>query len=108
MPITDKSVPDILISVAEIPKPNNASPFKEDISDILSIAIGYVRISFALGLNAIKLTLALLNVIFLSCFTYSVINQFVTPTLSGIGISSWRFLFLQGKTTQMNNRESYD
>ncbi|MBI6548389.1 AzlC family ABC transporter permease [Xenorhabdus sp. VLS] len=92
MQTPDKSAPDIPISDASLPKmppPNKVSSFKEGIVDSLPIAIGYIPISFAFGLSAVKLGFTPLEAIFFSCIIYAGASQFVITALLSAGMSLW-------------------
>ncbi|MBE8595503.1 AzlC family ABC transporter permease [Xenorhabdus sp. BG5] len=92
MPIPDKSVSDIPISETsepENPLSHKASSFKEGIWDSLPIAIGYIPVSFAFGLSAIKLGFTPIEAIFFSCVIYAGASQFVITALLSAGMSLW-------------------
>ncbi|MDC9613882.1 AzlC family ABC transporter permease [Xenorhabdus khoisanae] len=92
MQTSDKSAPDIPISDTsplEEPHPNGISSFKEGIFDSLPIVIGYVPISFAFGLSAVKLGFTPLEAIFFSCVIYAGASQFVITALLSAGMSLW-------------------
>ncbi|OTA18077.1 hypothetical protein Xvie_00769 [Xenorhabdus vietnamensis] len=92
MSMPDKSATDIPISDAsesETPQSNRASSFKEGIFDSLPITIGYIPISFAFGLSAIKLEFTPIEAIFFSCVIYAGASQFVITALLSAGMSLW-------------------
>ncbi|MDX7998411.1 AzlC family ABC transporter permease [Xenorhabdus sp. Reich] len=73
----------------ETPLPNKTSSFKEGVFDSLPIAIGYIPISFAFGLSAVKLGFTPLEAIFFSCVIYAGASQFVITALLSAGMSLW-------------------
>jgi 4-azaleucine resistance transporter AzlC len=91
MPIPDASAPDNLESDTSIQDPptNKSASFIEGIFDSLPIVIGYIPISFAFGLNAVKLGFTPLEAIFFSCVIYAGASQFVITALLSAGSSLW-------------------
>ncbi|SFN50656.1 4-azaleucine resistance probable transporter AzlC [Xenorhabdus japonica] len=88
----DKSAPDMLISDAsesDTAQPHKVSSFKEGVFDSFPIAIGYIPISFAFGLSAIKLGFTPIEAIFFSCVIYAGASQFVITALLSAGVSLW-------------------
>ncbi|AOM40891.1 AzlC family ABC transporter permease [Xenorhabdus hominickii] len=75
--------------MSESPSPNKTSSFKDGIVDSLPIIIGYLPISFAFGLSAVKLGFTPLEAIFFSCVIYAGASQFVITALLSAGMSLW-------------------
>ncbi|WP_211285998.1 AzlC family ABC transporter permease [Xenorhabdus innexi] len=63
--------------------------FIEGVFDSLPIVIGYIPISFAFGLSAVKLGFSPLEAIFFSCVIYAGASQFVITALLSAGTSLW-------------------
>ncbi|CCW31718.1 conserved hypothetical protein [Xenorhabdus nematophila F1] len=133
MQTPDRASPDIPIS--EISRPEDpllhkVSSFKEGIFDSLPLAIDYVPISFAFGLNSVKLGFTPSEAIFFSCVIYAGASQFVITALPSAGMSLWvsaltvtmiwafailarmvngcLTVLLQTKSAQLNNRNPHD
>ncbi|WP_426577875.1 AzlC family ABC transporter permease [Xenorhabdus stockiae] len=92
MSIPDTPVPDSLSSDTPINDQTitgKSSSFIEGIFDSLPIVIGYIPISFAFGLSAVKLGFSPLEAIFFSCVIYAGASQFVITALLSAGTSLW-------------------